>query len=118
MSLRFRGGERIQRGRGIGGILRFAKSLFTPILSKLGGKAVKVAQSQAGKIALNALKEQAIDSGLKLSEDLVRGNDMKESLRNEVGKARIRTAKTIEKINKKRKGNFKHNKRKKDILYG
>ena len=32
MSLRFRGGERLQRGRGIGGLLRLAKGLLKPIL--------------------------------------------------------------------------------------
>ena len=116
MSLRFRGGERIQRGRGIGGILRFFKSLFAPALSKLSGTVVKAAQSQAGKVAMNALKEQAIDSGMNLAADALRGNDMKESWRNQVGNARIRGATTLERINKKRKGNFR--KRKRDILDG
>ena len=32
MSLRFKGGERLQRGRGIGGLLRLVKSLFTPLV--------------------------------------------------------------------------------------
>ena len=95
MSLRFRGGERIQRGRGIGGILRFLKSLFTPVLSKLGGTVVKAAQSKAGKVAMNTLKEQAIDSGVNLTIDALRGRDMKESWENQVGNARKRGASTL-----------------------
>ena len=40
MSIRFSGGDRFQRGRGIGGILRLAKSLFKPVITTIG-KAVK-----------------------------------------------------------------------------
>ena len=118
MSLSFRGGERIQRGRGIGGILRFFRSLFTPALSKLGGTVVKAAQSKAGKVAMNALKEQAIDSGMNLVIDALRGRDMKESLGKQVGNGKKRGASTLERMNKKRKGNFKQSKKKRDILDG
>ena len=31
MTLRFTGGEHLQRGRGLGGLLRLAKSVFSPI---------------------------------------------------------------------------------------
>ncbi len=118
MSFRFRGGERLQRGRGIGGILRFFRNLFTPALSKLGGTVVKAAQSKAGKVAMNALKEQAIDSGMNLAIDALRGRDMKESLGREVSGAKKRGASTLERINKKRKVNFKQSKKKRDILDG
>ena len=118
MSLRFRGGERIQRGREIGGIVRFFRSLFTPTLSKLGGTVVKAAQSKAGKVAMNALKEQAVDSGMNLAIDALQGRDMKESWEKHVGNAKKRGASTLELINKKRKGNFKQSKKKRDILDG
>ena len=52
---------------------------------------------------MNALKEQAIDSGMNLARDALRGNDMKESWREQVGNARKRGATTLERINKKRK---------------
>ena len=45
MSIRFSGGDRFQRGRGIGGILRLAKSWFKPVIRTMG-KAVK---SNTGK---------------------------------------------------------------------
>ena len=35
MSIRFSGGERFQRGRGIGGLLRLAKGLFKPVIKLL-----------------------------------------------------------------------------------
>jgi hypothetical protein len=36
MSLRFRGGDYIRRGRGIGGLLRMAKSVFLPLMKTAG----------------------------------------------------------------------------------
>ena len=64
MSLRFRGGERLQRGRGIGGLLRLVKSVFSPLV-KTVAKAVK---SNTGKALGNALKEQAISSAINLAK--------------------------------------------------
>ena len=45
MGIQFRGRERFQRGRGIGGLLRMAKSLFEPVLNTVG----KVVKSNSGK---------------------------------------------------------------------
>ena len=45
MSIRFSWGDRFQRGRGIGGILRLAKSLFKPMMRTVG----KVVKSNTGK---------------------------------------------------------------------
>ena len=118
MSFRFRGGERLQRGRGIGGILRFLRSFFTPALSKLGGTVVKAAQSKAGKVAMNALKEQAVDSGMNLAIDALRGRDMKESLEREVSDAKKRGASTLERINKKRRVSSIQSRKKRDLLDG
>ena len=72
MSIRFSGGDRFQRGRGIGGILRLAKSLFKPVITTIG-KAVK---SNTGKAIGNAIKEQVIESGTNLAVDALRGNNI------------------------------------------
>ena len=45
MGLHFVGGERIQRGRGVGGLLKLATKLFLP-LAKIAQKALK---SKTGK---------------------------------------------------------------------
>ena len=87
-----------------------------PTLSKLGGTVVKAAQLKAGKVAMNALKEQAIDSGMNLTIDALCGRDMKESWEKQVGNAKKGGASTLERMNKKRKGNFR--KKKRDILDG
>jgi hypothetical protein len=69
MSLRFRGGERLQRGRGIGGLLRLVKSVFSPLVRSAGKTIVKAATSNTGIAVLNSIKDQAIDSAVKLTGD-------------------------------------------------
>ena len=100
MSLRFRGGERLQRGRGIGGILRLIKSVFSPVVRSLGKTAAKVASSGAAKTVGKALKEQALTSAVNLGIDALRGEDLQESLNREVSSARQKAANTLEGIQK------------------
>ena len=73
MTLTFVGGEPLQRGRGLGGLLRLVKSVFSPIAKT----AVKAAKSNTGKAIFKALKEQAIDSSVNLATDALRGNNIK-----------------------------------------
>lgn len=75
----FLGGERIQRGRGVGGFLRSVAKLFKP----LGSLAAKAAKSSTGKQIANAVKSQAIDSSLNVVKDLASGKGVKESLKDE-----------------------------------
>jgi len=94
MSLRFRGGDRFQRGRGIGGLLRFAKGLFQPVLQTIG-KAVK---SNTGRAITSALKTQAIDTAKNLATDALLGNNLKEGLNREATNIRARAADGIQKL--------------------
>ena len=103
MSLRFRGGERLQRGRGIGGLLRLLKSVFSPLVKSAGKTIVKAARSNTGKMIGNALKEQAIDSAVKLGVDAMRGEDMDVSLQNEMEHVKRKAADGIENVHSKRK---------------
>ena len=80
----FHGGERLQRGRGIGGLLRIASSLFRP----LGSVTAKALKSAAGKKIINAVKNQAIDSSINVARDLVEGKNIKESLKDEFENAK------------------------------
>ena len=116
MSLRFKGGYAIQRGRGKGGLLRAVGTFFKPMARALGTTALKVARSDAGKFVGNRLKEQALQSAMNLTADALRGNDLKESLQNEVGVVRETAADTINQISKKRKAppiKSSHSKKKK-----
>ena len=80
MSRRFVGGDRLQRGRGIGGILRIASRLFSPF-----AKVVKSAlKSDTGRKIGNAVKEQAVESSINLVSDIAKGRNVKESLRDEL----------------------------------
>ena len=91
-TIRFRGGERYQRGRGIGGLLRLAQGLFKPVMQTLGrvvkssaGKAIGNAiKSNTGRAIGKALKNQAIDSAKNLATDVLSGNPLNEGFKREV----------------------------------
>ena len=103
MSLHFKGGERLQRGRGIGGLLRLVKSLFTPLVKSAGKSIVKAATSNTGKAVLNSIKDQAIDSGIRLASYALRGGDMDESLHNELQSVKRKAADGLESVVRKKK---------------
>ena len=92
MSLRFKGGNLLQKGRGIGGLLRAASSLFKPFFKTIGGTALKVARSNTGKAIGKALKKQAISSAKNIAFDTIRGENIQDSLNNEVSNVRKRVA--------------------------
>ena len=76
----FRGGERIQRGKGIGGVLRIASKLFTPLKNIVQ----KALSSDTGKKVISSVKEQAIDSSINLAKDLASGKNLKRSITDEM----------------------------------
>ena len=94
MSLRFNGGEVLQRGRGIGGLLRLAKGLFRPLVKTV----TKAVGSKTGRAVLKGLKRQAIDSGANIIGDLVSGNNIKDSLKDEVGNIRVKAGSAVKRI--------------------
>ena len=97
MSIRFSGGERFQRGRGIGGLLRLAKGLFKPAIESIG----RVVRSNTGQAIGNALKNQAIDTAKNLATDVLSGNNLKEGVKREVHNIKNRAALGIQQLNKK-----------------
>ena len=88
----------MQRGRGIGGLLRIVKSLFSPLVKTAGKSIVKAATSTTGKKVLNSLKDQAIESGVRLATDALRGEDMNVSLENERQHVKRKAADVIETV--------------------
>ena len=94
MSLRFRGGDRFQRGRGIGGLFRIAKGLFKPLMGTIG----RALKSNTGRAIGRALKDQAISTGTNLLADVVAGNDLKHRLNRKVQDIRQRTVLGIQQV--------------------
>ena len=118
MSLRFRGGERLQRGRGIGGLLRLVKSVFLPMVKTAGKQIVRAATSNTGKAVMGSVRDQAISAGTNLAIDALRGSDMQESFSNEVSGMRKRVADEIQdSLPKRRKVTSKVGKKKKKLTY-
>lgn len=103
MPLKFDGGQRFQRGRGIGGIFRFLKSIFSPFVKTIGKTAVKAIKSDTGKLIANRVKDQAIESALNLTSNALRGNDLNTSVHSELNQIKEKTADTIDKIGLSRK---------------
>ena len=106
--VRFKGGELLQHGRGIGGLLRLVKSVFKPLVRTAGKTIVKAAKSNVGKQVLKNLKDQAIESGVHLTSAAMRGDDMEEALNNELQTVKRKAADTVEQVyegskNKQRK---------------
>lgn len=97
MSLRFRGGERLQRGRGIGGLLRLAKGLFSPLAKTIKG----VVTSNTGKAIGKAVKNQLVESGANIASDVLMGNDVNESIQRELQNTRQNAAIGIQQIKRK-----------------
>ena len=91
MGIHFIGGERVQRGSGIGGLLRFVKKLFSPI-AQIAKKAL---QSDSGKKLVQAVKEQAIDSSINVASNIAQGKDIKESFIVEADKAKKNSKRRI-----------------------
>ena len=107
MSIQFSGGERFQRGRGIGGLLRLAKGLFKPVIESIG----KAMRSNTGQAIGNALKDQAINTAKNLATDVLTGNPLKEGVKREVHNIRNRAALGIQQLNKKEEVNCRESKR-------
>ena len=99
----FKGGERLQRGRGIGGLLRLVKSVFSPLVKSAGKSIVKAVTSNTGKAVINSVKDQAIDSGMKLAADALRGEDMTESIHQEIQHVKRKAADGIESVRRMKK---------------
>ena len=79
MALRFKGGERLQRGRGIGGLLRLAKGLFKPLVTS----ATKAMTSNVAKTAGKAITNQLIESGANIATAALMGNNVNDTLKRE-----------------------------------
>ena len=80
MALRFRGGERLQRGRGIGGLLRVAKGLFKPLFKS----AQTALTSNAAKAAGKAITNQLLESGANIASAALMGNNVNDTLKREL----------------------------------
>ena len=96
--VRFKGGELLQQGRGIGGLLRLVKSVFKPLIRTAGKTIVKAANSDVGKQVFKNLKDQAIESGVHLTTAAMRGDDMGEAFNNEIQTVKRKAADAVEQV--------------------
>ena len=96
--VRFKGGELLQHGRGIGGLLQLVKIVFKPLVRTAGKTIVKAAESDVGKQVLKNLKYQDSGSGVHLTSATMRGDDMGEAVNNnELQMVKRKAANVVEK---------------------
>ena len=79
MSLHFRGGELQQKGKGIGGFFRIVSSALKPLIKRVGQSVLNAATSSTGKAIGRAISEQALESTLNMTQDMLSGNSLSES---------------------------------------
>ena len=79
MSLNFRGGELQQKGKGIGGFFRTVSSVLKPLVKRVGQSVLNAATSSTGKAIGRAISEQALESTLNMTQDMLSGNSLSES---------------------------------------
>ncbi len=84
MSIQFRGGELQQKGKGIGGFFRGLVNFFKPMMKSVGNSVVKVATSDTAKSIAKTLGEQALDSTMNMTKDVLHGNDLQDSFHREI----------------------------------
>lgn len=78
-----------QRGRGLGNIFGSLMRAVIPL-----GKSIF--RSPITKSILNSVKDSAIQGGVSVASDALRGGDVKESLKKNLGNARDRLANTLD----------------------
>ena len=79
-------GPIIQRGKGLGSLLSSLFRKVVPAITSIGKSIIK---SPVAKNVLSAAKDAAIDAGLNLASDVVSGKNLKSSLNENIGRARI-----------------------------
>lgn len=103
MTINFRRREVQQRGKGIGGFFRAVSSVLKPILKSIGGTVIRAAKSNTGKAIGKAITEQALDSALNMTKDVLAGNSLKDSWEHESSNIKSNGIKTINNVQKKRR---------------
>ena len=104
MPIHFRSGELLQKGRGIMGFMKAAfNNYLMPAMSSGVKNIAKAATSKTAKTIAKTLGEQALDSSLNITKDLLHGNDLNQSLHRETGNLKRTGGNIIEELQRSRK---------------
>ena len=103
MPIHFRGGELQQKGKGIGGFFRAISSVLKPFLMPVGRTAMSAAKSNTGKAIQKVISEQALDSALNMTRDVLAGNSLKNSFEQETSELKTKAVDAINKFKKRKR---------------
>ena len=76
--------------------------MIRPVARSVGSNLAKVATSDTAKSIAKTLGEQALDSTMNMTKDLLNGNDMKHAVDREVAQFRKRGGDIIDDVQSKR----------------
>lgn len=79
MAIHYRGREYQQRGGGIGGFFKGLSNTSIPIQKSGSSKSMKASKLNNMKWIAKKLHEQALDSTLNMTKDIMVGNDLRAS---------------------------------------
>ena len=113
MSIYFRGGEYQQKGKGIGGFFRGLVNFFKPMAKSVGNSVVKAATSETAKSIAKTLGEQALDSTMNMTKDMLQGNDLRDSFHRELDNFKRKGSDVVKDLQEKRIKKRKENQPKK-----
>ena len=103
MTVKFRGGDYQQKGKGLGGFFRSLVGLIKPVAKTVGKSVVKAATSDTAKSIAKTLGEQALDSAINVTKDVLNGNDLKESVEREGTQMKRKAASALDVAQRVRK---------------
>ena len=71
MSVRFRRGERLQRGCGIVSLLQLVKSVLPPLVKSLKQTALNVDRSNKTQKHIASIQEEALSTAANMTEEMI-----------------------------------------------
>ena len=102
MSIQFRGGELQQKGKRIGGFFGGLVNFFKPMMTSVGNSVIKVATSDTAKSIAKTLGEQALDSTMNMTKDVLHGNDLQDSFHREIDNFKRTGSEIVDNLQSKR----------------
>ena len=90
-------------GRGVGGIFRGIVKFFKPLLKFLSPVVTKAVKSKTGQKLINQVKKSAVKAAIKTSSDVISGENVKNSVSNNLNSASEEVLASFFKKKKKKK---------------
>ena len=110
--MKYYSGIKLQRGRGLGSVLGRIFRGVIPIAKMLFNTGKKLANTSVGKQLVQVAKRTAIEEGANLASDVIKGQNVKASVKYRLSNATKKLGEQVEKMMTQNNSKPKKNKRK------